>query len=87
MNEKRIALAILGLVLVLEGFIANEFFLILARESIAYIPGLTPHSGPLIIATAWLSLVPVGFMLVFISICLELIDRHRRTDPTEIWEQ
>ena len=87
MNEKGKVLAVLGLVIALEGYIVNEIFMMFARES-SYIlpPGTVRHSGPPIIATAWIFLVPLGFMIIFISIVLEFIDRRRRIDITEAWE-
>jgi len=87
MNEKRIALAVLGLVIALEGFVANEIFMMLARDNNYISPGTVTHSTPVIIATTWLLLIPFGFILVLISGVLELRDRYRRKDSTEIWEQ
>lgn len=84
MNEKGKVLAVLGVVIVLSSFVFNEIFMMLYFDYIP--PGPTPHSQPPIIGTAWLSLIPVGFILILISIVLELKDRYHRTDSTEIWE-
>ena len=72
MNEKRIALAVLGLVLALEGFVANDIFMMLNRGNTYIPPGTITHSTPVTVATAWLLLVPFGFILFLISGVLEL---------------
>ena len=87
MNERGKVLAVLGVVIVLSSYVFNEIFMMLFFDTNYIPPGPHPHSQPPIVGTAWLFLVPVGFMLVFISIALELRDRFRRTDTTEIWEQ
>jgi phosphotransferase system glucose/maltose/N-acetylglucosamine-specific IIC component len=85
MNEKGKVLAVLGVVIVLSAPVFNQLFINLATS---YIPsGPTPHSQPPIIATAWLLMIPFGLMMILTSIVWELIDRRRRTDTTEIWEQ
>ncbi len=86
MNEKSRVLAVLGLFVALSSYVLNELFMMLFLES-RYIPeGSTPHSGPLIIGTFWLFLIPVGFMLVLVSIVLEIKDRFHRKESNEIWE-
>lgn len=86
MNEKGKVLAVLGLVITLSGYVFNEIFMMLFLES-TYIPeGPFPHSGPLIVGTAWLSLIPLGIMLLFVSLVFEMRDRFHRTDTNEIWE-
>jgi len=87
MNEERIGLAVLGMVIALEGYVANEIFMILARDNSYISPGMVIHSSPIIVSTAWLLLIPLGFILVLVSGVLELRDRYRRKDSTEIWEQ
>ena len=84
MNEKGKVLVVMGVVIVLSAPVFNQLFIMLGR---AYIPpGPTPHSQPVIIGTVWLLMIPIGFMLILASIVLELRDRYRRKDPTEIWE-
>ena len=86
MNEKAKVLVVLGLVIAVSSYVFNELFMMLFFEP--YIPeGPIPHSGPPVVGTFWLYLVPVGFMFILISIVIELIDRSRRIDTTEIWEQ
>ena len=87
MNEKGKVLAVIGGVIVLSGFVFNTIFMMLFYQNDYIPPGPTPHSQPIVVGTAWLSLIPVGFILILISIVLELSDRYRRTDTTEIWEQ
>lgn len=86
MNEKGKVLAVLGLFIALSSYILNELFIVLFLES-TYIPeGPIPHSGPQIIGTFWLFLIPVGFILFALSFVFEIRDRYRRTDTNEIWE-
>ncbi|MGY5881377.1 MAG: hypothetical protein RTV31_14090 [Candidatus Thorarchaeota archaeon] len=86
MNEKSRVLAVLGLFIALSSYVLNALFMMLFLES-TYIPeGPIPHSGPLIIGTFWLFLIPVGFILVFLSIFLEIKDRFQRKESNEIWE-
>ena len=86
MNEKGKVLAVIGLVLALSGFVFNEIFMMFIRMD-PYIPeGPIPHSGPIIAGTVMLSLIPLGITFIFVSIVLEIIDRSRRTDTTENWD-
>lgn len=88
-REKHV-LAILGLVLALEGYVLNEISMIIFRETISRfidIPGTFPHSGPLVIGTFWLFLIPVGFILFFLSIVFEIKDRYCMKDCSEIGNQ
>ncbi len=85
MNEKGKVLAVLGLVIVLSSYVLNELFMMLILDT--YIPeGPIPHSGPPIVGTAWLFLIPFGIMLLFASLVFEMRDRFHRTDTNEIWE-
>ena len=84
MNEKTKVLAVMGFVIVLSGYVFNAIFMMLFYQN-NYIPeGPIPHSQPVVVGTVWLSLIPIGFILILISIVLELYDRYRRTDTTEI---
>lgn len=86
MNEKGKVLVVVGVVLVVIGFVLNEIFMMLIRMNI-YIPERPePHSGPIIAGTSFLNLIPVGLMFLFIALILEIKDRYRRIDSTEIWE-
>jgi len=85
MNEKGKVLAVLGLAMALEGYVLNEIALIMYRESFYSSPGTVPHSGPPLFGTIWLLLVPLGFMLVFTSIAIEIRNRYHRVDTNEIW--
>ena len=84
MNEKGKILAALGLVIVVSSYVFNEIFMILFFAP--YIPeGPIPHSGPIVVGTFWLFLIPVGVVLIFLSFVFEIRDRYRRTDTDEIW--
>ena len=86
MNEKGKILAIVGVVLAVSGFVLNEIFMMYIRMD-TYIPERPePHSGPILAGTAWLSLIPLGITFLFVSLVLEIIDKSRRTDTTEIWD-
>ncbi|MHA1390382.1 MAG: hypothetical protein ACTSR9_18345 [Candidatus Thorarchaeota archaeon] len=86
MNEKGKVLAILGLVIVLSSYVFNELFMMLFLEN-SYIPeGPIPHSGPILVGTAWLSLIPFGIMLLFAALVFEMRDRFHRKDTNEIWD-
>jgi len=85
MNEKGKVLAVLGLVTALEGYILNEIFMMIALTGTYTPPGTVTHSGPPLVGTAWLLLVPFGFMLVFVSIVIEIKNRFHQTDTKEIW--
>ena len=86
MNEKGRVLVVVGVVLALSGFLFNEIFMMLIRTGI-YIPERPePHSGPIMASTAWLNLIPVGLTFLFIALVLEIVDRSRRKDTTEIWD-
>jgi hypothetical protein len=85
MNEKGKVLGVLGLVTSLEGYVLNEIFMMIALTGTYNPPGTVTHSNPIIIGTAWLLLVPFGFMLVLVSIVIEIKNRIHKTDTNEIW--
>jgi len=87
MNEKGKILAVLGVVIMLSSYAFNEIFMMLFYQNNYIPPGPTPHSQPIVIGTAWLFVLPIGFVFIIISIVLELNDRYRRKDSTEIWDQ
>ena len=86
MNEKGKILAILGLVIAVSALVFNEIFITLFTE-MNPIPTGPTHSMPVIVGTIWLYFVPVGLILILISVVLELNDRYHRTDPVGIWQE
>jgi len=86
MNEKGKVLTVVGVVLAVSGFVLNEILMMLIRLN-PYVPeGPEPHSGPILAGTSFLSLIPIGITFLFIALVLEIIDRSRRKDTTEIWD-
>ena len=84
MNEKGKVLAVLGLFIALSSYVLNAVFMMFANT---YIPeGPIPHSRPILVGTVWLSMIPIGAMLLFVSLILEMRDRYNRTDTNEIWD-
>jgi hypothetical protein len=87
MNEKGKMLFILGLLIAVSALIFNEIFIILFTEINPIPTGPHPHSMPVLVSTIWLYFVPVGFILILISVVLELNDRYHRTEPIGIWQE
>ncbi|MGY5858886.1 MAG: hypothetical protein RTU63_05920 [Candidatus Thorarchaeota archaeon] len=86
MNEKGKVLAVVGVVLTVCGYVLNEIFMMLIRMN-PYVPEVSePHSGPIMAGTSMLTLIPIGMTFLFIALVLEIIDRNRRIDTTEIWD-
>jgi hypothetical protein len=86
MNEKGKILAALGLIIVVSSLVFNEIFMILSNER-NYISTEPIHSMPIVVGTMWLHFVPVGLILILISVVLELSDRYHRIDPAGIWQE
>ena len=85
MNENGKILAVVGVVLAVTGFIVNEIAMMYIQMD-TNLPRPEPRSGPIIAGTAWLNLISVGMVFLFIAFILEVIDRFRRADITEIWD-
>ena len=87
MNEKLGVMAVLGLVIALSGYFLNEIFITIALAREYNLPvTIPPHSGPLIVGTVWLFLIPLGIMIILVSIVFEIKDRYQKTDNNDIWE-
>jgi hypothetical protein len=84
--EKGKILGVLGLVIVVTWYIFNPLVRMFLLETV-YIPeGPVTYSGLLIVSTAWSFLAPIGFILVLVSIILEIKHRFQRKENNEIWE-
>jgi hypothetical protein len=86
MNEKWRLLAFLGVVLALSGYLFNEIFLLAYGGWSSPPPGPYPHSGPPIVGTIWLFLIPIGAVFLIISISVEVINRYQRETIDDSWD-
>jgi hypothetical protein len=75
-KQNRSILAVLGIAMVLGGYMLNELFMAIAFERGSFNPpGLLPHPGPIPVGTIWLFLIPVGVIMLVTSIVLEITQR------------
>ena len=84
MNKKAKFLGVLGLAIVVTWYMFNPIVRMFLLENV-YIEGPVTHSGLLIVGTLWYLLIPLGFILVFLSFAFEIKERYSRTDTDEIW--
>ncbi len=86
MSGKSRILAVLGLVIALSGYVFNEVFMIAFGGWSSPQPGQYPHSGPPIVGTFLLFLIPLGGMFLFVSIVVEIKNRYQRENIDDIWD-
>ncbi|TET12137.1 MAG: hypothetical protein E3J86_00920 [Candidatus Thorarchaeota archaeon] len=86
MRGKSRILAIVGLVIALSGYVFNEIFMLAYGWISSHQPGPYPHSVAILAGTIWLVLIPLGAMLFFLSIVVEIQNRYRREKTDGIWD-
>ncbi len=79
-------LAVLGFAMALSGYVLNEIFMIAFSGWSSPQPGPYPHSGPPIVGTFLLFLIPLGGMFLFVSIVVEIKNRYRGESIDDIWD-